>query len=204
MIQQQHTFSHDISIQELEYLRGQGFNNKQIAEKVGCSVNTISKYFPKERKEKVKLTEEDYEHMLALYNDEYSPKYIAARYNCCVPTVYRILKKMGIDFDKGKKNEEKTEAQPDIVIDFSPEPKQEEKKDDLIDFSLEPKNTDVSNETKSACLTMREVKIFSGRTGDYLVDPVVHNIRLPETCKVMDKRELGFYIRDLMAVWKEM
>jgi transposase len=186
MIQQQHTFSHDISIQELEYLRGQGFNNKQIAEKVGCSVNTISKYFPKERKEKVKLTEEDYEHMLALYNDEYSPKYIATRYNCCVPTVYRILKKMGIDFSNRK--------QDDI-------PEKE-----MIEENVEeaPAYNPCVDEPKSSCLTMREVKIYSGHSGDYLVDPVVHNIRLPEVCKMMDKKELGFYIRDLMAVWKEM
>lgn len=186
MVQQQNTFIHDISASEIEYLRDQKLNNKQIAERVGCSANTISKYFPKERKEKVKLTEEDYKHMLALYNDEYSPKYIAVRYNCCVPTVYRILKKMGIDFSNRK--------QDDI-------PEKE-----TIEKNVEeaPEYNPCVDEPKSSCLTMREVKIYSGHSGDYLVDPVVHNIRLPETYKVMDKKELGFYIRDLMAVWKEM
>ena len=192
MIHQQNTFSHDISVQELEYLRSQGFNNTQIAQKVGCSIGTVSKYLPSLRKKNTVLTDSDKDDMECLYNAEYSVGYLAARFHCSKPTVYKILKERGIVFGKGKKSEEKdeekTEAQPDIVIDSSVESKKEEP----------------TEEPQSACLTMREVKIFSGRTGDYLVDPVVHTIRLPEMCKVMDKKEFGFYIRDLMAVWKEM
>lgn len=182
------TFSRDVSVSELNYMRSQGMNNKQIAEKLNVSPSTIGRYLESARKPRTKMTEEDYKTIIKFYEDGYSPRYIAEDvYHCAVATIYRILRENGFEFSRGRKKAdipEKVEEPEEVIVEPSP----------IV----------ADEQPKSACLTMREVKIYSGHSGDYLVDPVVHTIRFPEVCKVMDKRELGFYIRDLMAVWKEM
>lgn len=182
------TFGRDVSMSELEYMRSQHMTNKQIAEKFNVSPSTIGRYLGPARKRRTKMVDEDYKLIIKLYKEDgYSPKYIAEDvYGCAVGTIYRILRENGFEFSRGRKKTdipEKVEEPEEVIVEPSP-------------IAVE--------EPKSACLAVRDVKIYSGNMGEYLIDFTSNTIELRNTYKEMNKQELGFYIRDLMAVWKEM
>ena len=175
---QRTAFSHEVSQSELNYLRSQGLNNQEIAKRVGCAPCTISRYLPSQRKARVKLNEKDYKDILELYQDGNSVKEIADSYDCSIGVIYRVLKANGIELQqKQTKPEVKEEPKPDI-----PE---------------QPQN-------HNGRMTVYQMGLYDGWKGVYKVNLTEHTVEFPELPKTMEKQELGFYIRDLMQIWKEM
>ena len=177
--------SHEVSQSELNYLRSQGLNNQQIAQRVGCSKSTISKYLPSLRKPRVRLSQEDRQDILKLYNDGEPIKDIADAYGCHIKTVYVTLKALGTEIARWKKQ-------------VKPEPKVEPK--------VETKPVDIPEQVqnRSAKMTVYQIGLYDGRCGVYRVNLTEHEVEFPDLPKTMEKQELGFYIRDLMEIWKEM
>lgn len=176
-------FSHEVSQSELNYLRSQGLNNQQIAQRVGCSRGTISKYLPSQRKPRVRLSQEDRQDILKLYNDGESVKDIADAYSCHITTIYDTLKALGAEIIRGKK-QAKPKEEP------TPEPNKE--------AAFEQAGS------HSAKMTVYQIGLYDGRYGVYKVNLTEHKVEFPDLPKTMEKQELGFYIRDLMEIWKEM
>lgn len=177
--------SHEVSQSELNYLRSQGLNNQQIAQRVGCSRGTISKYLPSQRKPRVRLSQEDRQDILKLYNDGESVKDIADAYGCHITTIYDTLKALGTEIARGKKL-----AKPEQKSDQETEQKP-------VDIPEQVQN-------RSAKMTVYQIGLYNGRYGIYKVNLAEHKVEFPDLPKTMEKQELGFYIRDLMEIWKEM
>ena len=74
------SLAHDISLDELNYLRSQGLNNKQIAAKLDCSIATVGKYLPSQRKPRVQLSDADKKDIVELYEQGSSAAEIAEAY----------------------------------------------------------------------------------------------------------------------------
>lgn len=175
---QKTAFNHEVSQSELNYLHSQGLNNQEIAKRVGCSPSTISRYLPSQRKAKVKLNENDYKDILELYKDGNSVKEIADSYDCSIGVIYRVLKANGIELQQKQSKSEVKE-----------EPKQ--------DIQEQPQN-------HNGRMTVYQIGLYDGWKGVYKVNLTEHTVEFPELPKTMEKQELGFYIRDLMQIWKEM
>jgi len=168
----------EISLSELNYLRSQGLSNKEIASQVGCSAQTVGRYLSSQRKAKVKLSDQDFKDILELYHDGNTVKEIADSYNCSTGAIYRVLKTGGIDFQPKKA-------------------KQEVKEEPKHDISAPP-------QSHSNKMTVYQIGLYDGWKGVYKVNLTEHTVEFPELPKTMEKEELGFYIRDLMSIWKEM
>ena len=175
---QRTAFSHEVSQSELNYLRSQGLNNQEIAKRVGCAPCTISRHLPSQRKARVKLNEKDYKDILELYKDGNSVKEIADSYDCSIGVIYRVLKANGIELQQKQAKSEVKE-----------EPKQ--------DNPEQPQN-------HNGRMTVYHMGLYDGWKGVYKVNLTKHTVEFPELPKTMEKQELGFYIRDLMQIWKEM
>ncbi len=168
----------EVSQSELNYLRSQGLNNSEIAARLGCSTATVGKYLPSQRKERVKLNEKDYKDILELYHDGNSVNEIADSYGCSLGVIYRVLKANGVELRKNQsKPETKDEPKQDI-------PEQQQ--------------------ATSSHMTVYQMGLYDGWKGTYKVNLTNHSVEFPELPKTMEKQELGFYIRDLMQIWKEM
>lgn len=176
---QRTAFNHEVSQSELNYLRSQGLNNQEIAKRVGCAPCTVSRYLPSLRKARIQLSDKDRKDILELYKDSNSVKEIADTYNCSVNVIYRILKANGI-ISKQKK------AKLEV--------KEEEQKQDI---SEQPQN-------RNGRMTVYQMGLYDGWKGVYKVNLTEHTVEFPELPKTMEKQGLGFYIRDLMQIWKEM
>lgn len=177
---QRTAFNHEVSQSELNYLRSQGLNNQEIAERVGCSAATINKYLPSQRKARVKLTDKDYKDILELHNDGNSAKEIAETYGCVPGTIWRILRNIGVET-----KQRTTETEPEV---------QEEPKQDIPE---QPQD-------RGGRMTVYQMGLYDGWKGVYKVNLTEHTVEFPELPKTMERQELGFYIRDLMQIWKEM
>ena len=175
---QRTAFIHEVSQSELDYLRSQGLSNQEIAKRVGCSPSTIGKYLPSQRKARVKLDENDRKDILELYQDGNSVKEIADSYDCSIGTIYRVLKTDGIELQQRQTKSEVKE-----------EPKQ-----DILEQS----------QNREGRMTVYQMGLYDGLKGVYKVNLTEHTVEFPELPKTMEKQELGFYIRDLMQIWKEM
>lgn len=175
------SFSREVSQSELNYLRSQGLTNKEIAKRTGASIATISKYLPTDRKNPMKLTDNTRLEIGQLYEDGYSVKYISTYIGCSLPVVYATLKRLGVELRKKKTKKE--EAKP---VQAPSEVKAE------ADIPA------VGN------LARKEFGAYTGWLGRYLVDLESHRVILPQVAQEMGKETLGNYIRDLMAVYKEM
>lgn len=174
----------EISQSELNYLRDQGLSNKEIALRTGCSEQTISRYLPSLRKARVKLSDKDREDILELYKDGNKVGEIAESYNCTNNVIYRILKSNGVVL-----KQKKTEAEP-----VEEKPKQID-----IQQSAQPQQAQESGRMK-----LYQMGLYDGWSGTYRVNLTEHTIEFPELPKTMEKEDLGYYIRDLMQIWKEM
>lgn len=170
------SLAHDISMDELNYLRSQGLNNKQIAEKLDCSIATVGKYLPSQRKPRVQLSDADKKDIVELYEQGSSAAEIAEAYNCAVTTIYRLLK---------DKVPEKKALEP--------------KYPDIIETAV-----DLDAQKQHGSLTTYMIGVYDGRLGTYHVNLTNHTVDLPEVQKTFSKEDLGYYIRDLMTIWKEM
>lgn len=175
---QRTAFNHEVSQSELDYLRSQGLNNQEIAKRVGCSPSTVGKYLPSQRKARANLDENDRKDILELYQDGNSVKEIADTYDCSTGAIYNILKANGI----GPKQKQ---SKPEI---------KEEPKQDILE---QPQNHDGQ-------MTIYQIGLYDGLKGVYRINLTEHTVEFPELPKTMEKQELGFYIRDLMQIWKEM
>lgn len=165
----------EISISELTYLRNQGLTNKQIAEKLGYSKNTISRYLPRTRKENVKLSESDKAEIVSLYTKGTSVLQIAAKFNASTTAIYHVL---GVIVKK-KSRKQKTAVSASIDIQ-------------------------VPEEKPSGRLKRKDLIIYTGLYGSYTVDAKEGTVLLKETEATLNKEELRLYIRDLMDIWKEL
>ena len=166
--------SHEINVSELEYLRSQGLSNQQIAAKLDISRATVGKYLPTERKKRVTLSPIDRENIVALYMHGTSAKELAGRFGCSVGTIYAVLSVKNVKLHE-------------------PKAKKPEKTYDGPDCG-----------TDSSSLIFGQIGHYDGRLGTYYVDKVKRVAILPQGPTQLSKEDLGYLIRDLMTVWKEM
>ena len=176
---QKMAFNHEISMSELNYLRDQGLSNKEIAEKIGCSAATVSKYLPSQHKARARLSDEDRNDILELYRSGKKVKDIAESYGCTLPTIYNLLKAEGIQV-RGKK---KTEKKQKTVT--------------LKTQQLEP-DMGVSDVEDGY------IHAYEGRLGKYAIDTKDHILLAQPKIAEFDKETVLAYIRDLMIVWRKM
>ncbi len=95
----------EVSVNELQRLRDEGLNNKQIAERIEVSAATISKYLPVGYKKYVHLDDSCKEEIVQLYKEGETAKEIAKAYSINIATVYNIVKKGGVNKRKTKKEQ---------------------------------------------------------------------------------------------------
>lgn len=177
-------FNHEVNLSELVCLRNQGLNNKQIAQRVGCAPGTVTKYLPSQRKSRAQLSDKDKQDIVELFKDGNTASEIAETYSCDVGTIYRILRANGLR-SKPKKEEPVKQAEPEV--------KEEPVKQDIPE-----------QQYSSGRMTVYQIGLFDGWNGTYRVNLTEHTVEFPEVPKTMEKKDLGFYIRDLMQIWKEM
>ena len=176
------TFSHDVNRSELAYLRAEGLNNKQIALRVGASPATVGKYLPSVRKERVKLTEHDRDEMFELWRDGDTVADIAKSYGCAKTVVYRLLKARGIELRGRREKPQQTVEKAEEVV--------------TAQQAVEPSGS-------RGDLVKREMGIYTGWLGEYIVDYGEETVILPRVPERMNKETLRRYTRDLMAVYAE-
>lgn len=169
----------EVSVNELQQLRDEGLNNRQIAERIGSSTSTISRYLPTSCKKHVCLDDSCREEIVQLYKEGETAKTIAEAYGVGIATVYNIVKKGGVNKRKTKK-EQKIPDQPNKI----PE--------------------EVSKESSFGKLVCMQIGCYTGRHGEYMINFTKGTVELPDVKKMMTKEEIGEYIRDLMSVWREM
>lgn len=166
--------SHEVNVSELEYLRSQGLNNQQIADKLDISRATVGKYLPSERKKRAMLSVVDRENIATLYSNGTSARDLAGQFGCSIGTIYAILSARGIILHETK-------------------PKKQEKECNCCDCG-----------TDSSSLIFGQIGHYDGRLGTYYVDKVKQVAILPQRPTQLSKEDLGYLLRDLMTVWKEM
>lgn len=176
---QKTAFNHEISMSELNYLRDQGLSNKEIADKVGCSTATVSKYLPSQRKARARLSDEDRNDILELYHSGKKVKEIAESYGCTLPTIYNLLKAEGIQVRCKKKTE---------------------KKQKTVTLKTQQQEPD----TSAVDVEDGYIHAYEGRLGKYVIDTKDHILLCQPKIGEFDKETVSAYIRDLMIVWRKM
>ena len=151
---QRTAFYHEVSPNELDYLRSQGLNNQEIAQRAGCSAATVSKYLPSQRKARVKLNGKDYQDILELYLEGNTVNEIAKAYDCSLGVVYRVLKTNGVDLKQ--KN-----ARPEVI---------EKPEREIPEQNLK----------QSSRMVVHQIGLYEGREGMYKVDLTEHKVEFPE------------------------
>lgn len=179
--------SKEVSTGEMAYMREQGMTNAQIAKNLGCSEATVSKYLPTKRKSPAKLSETDKQEIAELYSSGSSVKEIAEAYGCIAPSIYRILKNLGIESQRGKRAKAATDQQQIQQTEEKEEPKSEPEQQAPIR------------------LKKHSYDIYTGEFGTYTVDRTDQKITMPQTFeRKINKEELREYIRELMDIYREV